>query len=133
MSIFKSSPTKENVGFDIILGQDSNLNGDIESKGSVRIDGHLSGNINASGAVIIGEDATVKGDITADQIDIWGKVDGYMNASGQIKLYHSSILKGDITANSFYVDEGAVFEGLCKIANIEKNSSKVNATTTTSK
>ena len=40
------------------------IKGDIKSKDDIRFDGKLTGNINISGKIIIGQSGTIKGEIT---------------------------------------------------------------------
>ncbi len=114
MNLFQKE-TISSSGFDIVIGELSNLNGDVVSKGAVRIDGYLKGNINAQGAVVIGEAAQVYGNIVASRIEISGKVEGDIDSSGKLRIYSSGLLKGDIKVMSFDIDEGGAFEGMCRI------------------
>ncbi len=114
MSLFQKE-TMSSPGFDIVIGELSNLNGDVVSKGAVRIDGDLKGNIEAKGPVVIGESAQVFGNIVASQIEISGRVEGNIDSVGKLRIYSSGILKGDIKVMSFDIDEGGAFEGMCRI------------------
>lgn len=101
--------------FDTLVGVNTELNGDISSKGILRIDGKVTGNVNVQGDIFIGEDAYINGDITASNIHIAGEVEGNITTSGVLKLLSSSKLTGDIQVQAFVCCEGSIFDGKCKM------------------
>ncbi len=103
------------IDFDMIIGQSSSMEGDIKSGGSVRIDGHINGDIEAEGDVIIGPEADVHGNISASNIELSGAVEGNIHSDGLLKIHASGVLRGDIEVMSFVIDEGGAFEGQCNI------------------
>ncbi|MCH4890749.1 polymer-forming cytoskeletal protein [Acidaminobacter sp. JC074] len=109
---FKKNVSKD---FDVIVGLNSSVDGDIVSEGSVRIDGKVSGSIKSKGDVIIGANAVVNSDIEAVFCEISGQVTGSVHSDTQLKIYKSGSLKGDITVTSFTIEEGGVFKGNCDI------------------
>ena len=98
---------------DTLIGENSCFEGNIRSDGTIRIDGKTNGDINAEGDIIIGETASIKGNISGMNIIISGKVNGNVEAKGQLRLTVSAQLSGDIKMHSFIADEGAVFQGNC--------------------
>lgn len=101
--------------FDVIVGLNSSINGDVVSEGSVRIDGKVSGSINAKGDVIIGDNAIVDADVEANYCEISGKVNGSVHSDTLLKIFKSGELNGDITVSSFTIEEGGIFRGNCDI------------------
>lgn len=96
-----------------IIGEGTFFQGSIKSKGSIRIDGRLEGNIIEAAQVIIGSKGYVQGDITAQSVIIGGKVNGNVTALENIELQPGSQLLGDIHTSTLSIGEGAVFEGHC--------------------
>lgn len=96
-----------------IIGEGTVFQGNIKSKGSIRIDGRLEGNIIEASQVIIGSKGYVQGDITAQSVIIGGKVNGNVTALENIELQPGSQLLGDIHTSTLSIGEGAVFEGHC--------------------
>lgn len=89
----------------------------IEILGSIRfsndmiIDGKVEGEIiSEKGRVTIGENAQVKGDISAGEVKLFGKVEGKINAE-RCELKANSRLDGDIKAKMFSMEEGAKHSG----------------------
>lgn len=107
---------KENTtNFDIIIGPNSTIKGDIESEGSIRVDGRIIGNITSLGSVIISENANVSGNIISQSADIYGKCEGNVHVKGKINIHQNSSLIGDIIAKSFNTKEGSLFKGNCVV------------------
>jgi cytoskeletal protein CcmA (bactofilin family) len=109
--MFQKKETESN--YDIIIGPSSLIKGDIESEGSIRIDGKIFGNIKSLGNVIISENANVKGDIYSVNAEIYGKCEGNVQVKGKINIHQNSTLIGDIVAKSFNTKEGSFFKGNC--------------------
>jgi cytoskeletal protein CcmA (bactofilin family) len=101
--------------FDTIIGINSKFEGNIETDGTIRIDGKVIGDIKVKGDVYIGKDATITGNVYANNIFVSGRVDGNVEAKGILKIQSSAKLYGDITVNSIVTEEGSVFEGKCKM------------------
>jgi len=108
---------KEEVGkvgkVDTLIGIDAEIKGTISTKGTLRIDGSLEGGVANAEAVVVGEDAKVKGDINAQTVVVGGKIAGNIIASASIEMLPHSQVKGDINAPQLYIAEGAIFEGNC--------------------
>lgn len=99
--------------FDIIIGPSSIIKGDIESEGSIRVDGKVLGDIKSLGNIIVTEEAYINGSLTCINADIYGIVEGNAKTKGKINLYHKASLNGDIICKSFNTEEGATFKGNC--------------------
>ena len=98
---------------DLTVGESTKLDGDITSKGSIRIDGSVKGNIESSNLVIIGEKGKINGNITADKGIIGGNIKGNISISDYLELNPTAKIKGDISAKVLQVDKGAEFNGNC--------------------
>lgn len=101
--------------FDIIIGPNSLIKGDIESEGSIRVDGKIVGNITSLGNVIVSENAHIQGDITCINTDIYGKCEGNVKVKGKLNIHQNSSLIGDVLASCFATKEGSIFKGNCVV------------------
>jgi cytoskeletal protein CcmA (bactofilin family) len=97
------------------------LSSGIEIIGSIRfsndmiIDGKIEGEITSDkGRVTIGENAHVKGDITAGEVKVFGKVEGKIT-SERCELKAKSRLEGDIKTKNLSMEEGASLAGRTEI------------------
>ncbi len=93
----------------------------IEIIGSIRfsndmiIDGKIEGEIiSDKGRVTIGENAQIKGDITAGEVKLFGKVEGKIT-SERCELKTKSRLDGDIKTKMLSMEEGAQLAGRTEI------------------
>ena len=106
------------------LGPDGIIEGTIEFKNTIRLDGKVKGKIlSNSGTVIVGEKAVVQGDINVDVVIIMGKVNGTIDARERIEVYPPGRIVGDIQAPTVLIESGAVLNGNCTM-----KSPKVAAT-----
>jgi len=97
------------------VGSNTEFKGDLTSKGIVRIDGKVTGNVSIQGDLFVGEASIIKGDITASNIHIAGSVEGNIFSGGLLKLLASAKVIGDIQVKSFVCEEGCIFDGNCKM------------------
>jgi cytoskeletal protein CcmA (bactofilin family) len=92
---------------DSVIGPGLMVKGDIHSRGSLRVDGNVEGNIRADAAVIVGEKGVVKANVTANHIVVGGTVDGNVNGREKVEI---------LSAAKFVVAEGVIFEGRCTMS-----------------
>jgi len=104
-----------------VIGRSLVVKGDIQSSGTLRVDGHVEGTISAKGTVIVANDGAVKADIKADHIVIGGTINGNVTAREKVEILDTGKLHGDVDTVAFglIVREGAIFEGACKMQNAE--------------
>lgn len=93
-----------------LVGSDSSFKGDIQTKGTLRIDGSVEGNISADW-VVIGETAQITGDITARGIVVGGKIEGTLKAKEIVEIKSKGNLSGEVFTTKLTVSEGAIFDG----------------------
>ena len=102
--------------FGSLVGESTEIHGRMVLKESIRIDGKVFGNIEASNglnvAVTVGPNGEVHGDISAYRIEIAGKVDGNVNATGTADLRATSEIIGDISYGFISVHPGANLKGI---------------------
>jgi cytoskeletal protein CcmA (bactofilin family) len=98
-----------------ILAQGIEITGSVRFSNDMIIDGKINGQIlSDKGRVTIGENAFVKGDITAGEVKVFGKVEGKIT-SERCELKAKSRLDGDIKAKMFAMEEGAQLAGRTEI------------------
>lgn len=102
--------SKRQPKLDTIVGPESILKGDLVSKGTVKIDGQLEGNVN-SDCLVIGETGKLTGDVTAREIVIGGRVAGNIHAADGVDILRKGEVCGDIFAARLTIAEGGHFDG----------------------
>ena len=108
-----------------IIGMQTQLNGDIESIGNIRIEGKVFGNTKAKAKLVMGKDAYVDGNVVARTAEVAGKVKGNIEISELLTLKPSAVIEGDILTNQLVVEPGATFNGGCKMGHLAKEISIV--------
>jgi cytoskeletal protein CcmA (bactofilin family) len=89
------------------------IKGTIKSSTDYRIDGHIEGNIQCEGKIIIGEKGYVKGEIVSKNMEVSGKIEGNISIDGLLTLRSSASVEGEIMTNKLVIEVGARFNGTC--------------------
>jgi len=100
---------------DTIIGENTTIKGDLETDSSVKVIGRVDGNIKAAGDVIVLINASISGSVWAENLIIAGTINGDVHVKNNLHLESTARLIGDMEVHSFITDEGAVFEGNCKM------------------
>ncbi|QGQ93557.1 polymer-forming cytoskeletal protein [Paenibacillus psychroresistens] len=100
---------------DTLVGEGSQFEGRIKSEASLRIEGMVTGDVECTGDVIVGEHGVVKSNIIARNIIIAGSVHGNIMTKGMLKITSSGKLFGNTTTASLMIDEGGTFQGTSKM------------------
>ena len=90
------------------------IKGEIQSPYDLRIDGTFEGKIQTNGRVVIGETATIKGDVICENIDLWGQVEGDLYVKDTLALKEGCKMNGNIHISRLSVELGASFNGTCQ-------------------
>ena len=95
------------------LGDGTTLSGEFSVSGSVRIDGHFTGKLSATGHLTIGQNGYVKAQNTihCQSAHIAGTVEGNIIAPQKVFLTKTARIFGDITTQVLVIEEGAIFNG----------------------
>jgi cytoskeletal protein CcmA (bactofilin family) len=112
-----------------ILGRGSEFDGKLTFEGEVRIEGKFNGEIFTNDVLVVGEGSTVHAEIQAGTVIVNGEVVGNIKARSAVELHHPARVKGNIATPSIIVDKGVIFEGNCKMENLEKDPAVVTPVT----
>ena len=92
-----------------ILSSDLQITGNLKTLGDIQVEGRVDGNISAH-LLTIGEGATVKGEIIADDVVVNGHVIGRVRGL-KVRLTSTAQVEGDIIHKTIAIESGAHFEG----------------------
>jgi cytoskeletal protein CcmA (bactofilin family) len=109
-------------GTSAFLGKGSKVTGKLVFEGTVRIEGHVEGEISAQDTLIIGESAVVNAQIHGTSIVVHGRVTGDVTARKRLEIRAPGKLFGNIATPSLVIHEGVVFEGQCTMSGTESAS-----------
>ncbi|MFN2532346.1 MAG: polymer-forming cytoskeletal protein [Pyrinomonadaceae bacterium] len=108
------------------VGGGTVVTGEANFKAMMRVDGHLSGRVNSSsGTLIVGANGKVDANIEVAVAIIHGAINGDIIATQRLELGRAAKVNGNIQTPSLVIEQGAVFEGSCKMlqmsAAVDKN------------
>lgn len=91
------------------MSQDLHVTGNIKTTGDIQVEGTVEGDIRAH-LLTIGETATIKGEVIADDIVINGRIIGRVRGL-KVRLTATARVEGDIIHKTIAIESGAHFEG----------------------
>jgi cytoskeletal protein CcmA (bactofilin family) len=92
-----------------VLSSDLTILGNVRSSGDIQVEGTVEGDIRAH-TLIVGEGATVKGEVIAEEVVVHGRVVGRLRGL-KVRLTASARCEGDIVHKTIAIESGAHFEG----------------------
>jgi len=98
-----------------LIGEGTRVDGRITTEGSIRIDGTMVGDVDAKANAAIGPSGLFEGHLNARNVSLSGKLRGAITVTEKLILESKSVLQGDIKASKLVVDEGAMFDGKCRM------------------
>lgn len=114
-----NSSKRQNVSahdvIDTIIGENTVLEGTINTRDTTRIDGKIKGEARSEGFLIIGEGGLVEGDVRAKSMLIAGRVKGNIYVQERLEVTESGKISGDVVTKTLIIAEGAEFEGKCNM------------------
>jgi len=109
---------KDGVGDEVIafLGKGTEFKGMITYNGTIRIDGHVEGEIVTEGTLVVGEGAVIHAEISAGTVINGGKITGNVTALEKIQLLPTAVVEGSIKTPVLIIEEGVRFNGNCQMS-----------------
>lgn len=99
---------------DTLIGQDTELAGDVRFSGGLHVDGAIKGNVVAGdqdAVLMLSERGRIEGDVRVSNVVLNGAVTGDVHASGRIELASKARVKGDVYYNLIEMAMGAEVNG----------------------
>ncbi|OGP84876.1 MAG: hypothetical protein A2Z08_05240 [Deltaproteobacteria bacterium RBG_16_54_11] len=120
----KATEAMERREVNAFMGAETFFEGKLTYTGAVRLDGRFKGVIRSDDTLIVGETGRIDGEIHVGITIIQGEVVGNVYGKERVELHHPGRMIGNITAPVVIMDEGAVFEGNCKMKEKKKEEKK---------
>lgn len=118
----------EMVNSSNVIAKETTIKGDIITYGNIRIEGTVEGTLNSKTKIVIGDSASLKGNIDAKEAEIAGHIKGVVRCSEILYLKKTAVIEGDIYTKQLVIENGAVFNGNCKMAELESGQDPINGT-----
>lgn len=110
-----SKPNKPNNRIDSLIGAGTIIKGDITFSGGLRIDGEVHGNVSAtaeaSGTLVLSEQARIDGAVNVSNLVVNGTVNGPIRSTEFIELQSHARVTGDVEYRAIEMQLGAVVQG----------------------
>jgi cytoskeletal protein CcmA (bactofilin family) len=110
---------------DSLIGAGTTIEGNITFVGGLRVDGHVKGNVKATGnkpgTLVISELAKVEGEIDVAHVVVNGTVAGPVRATEYVELLPKARVTGDVAYKSIEVHVGAIVMGQLVYENPQKS------------
>jgi cytoskeletal protein CcmA (bactofilin family) len=102
-----------------LLGPGTKFEGKLFFEGCVRIDGHYVGEIRSRDTLIVGEEATIVGNVFVGTAIVRGRVQGDILATEAIELYIPGNVEGNVKAPQVSMERGVTFQGQCMMGPVD--------------
>ena len=107
------------------VGGGTVVTGEANFKAMMRVDGHLSGRVSSSsGTLIVGANGKVDANIEVAVAVIHGTINGDIIATQRLELGRAAKVHGNIQTPSLIIEQGAIFEGTCKMLQMSQAADK---------
>ena len=99
------------MDYEVIISQNTAINGNISINGCTRIDGVIDGTLAVDSDLFIGESGNIRATVYAKNATISGQVTGNISCKERLELTSNAKVFGDIKCTTLIIAEGAVFRG----------------------
>ena len=118
----KRDGRKKDISDVVILGKTTSFTGILKFETTLRIQGSFRGTIEASGDLIVDKDAVVEADhITVSSLTVYGSISGAVQAVDKVDMMSGARVHGDVSAAKLRIADGVLFDGKCKMTNVDKD------------
>ena len=108
-----SRKTKNTI--DSLIGVSTSINGDLNFKGGLRIDGHVKGNVIGEAGepsmLVVSEHARIEGEVRVAHLVINGEVAGSVYSTELLELQPKARIIGDVHYKTLEMHGGALVSG----------------------
>ncbi len=105
-----------------LIDHGTELKGELNFKGSFRIEGYFQGKINSDSMLIVGEKGKVEADVKVGQLIINGEIKGNLQARDRIEVHSKGRVFGTLITPRLVVEEGAYLEATCQTTEVPEST-----------
>lgn len=109
----------EKDGQTTVIAKGTVMEGKFSCGENVRLDGQILGEVLVDKRLVMGEGSLVQGNITARDAAIKGRIKGDVVVKEALHLMETAVIEGNITARTMVVEEGARYNGSCRIGDLQ--------------
>lgn len=97
------------------INEDVEITGSLKASNNVQFDGKLNGDMSCTADVVLGASATVKGNLSVENVTVLGQVNGNIVAKDKVDLKSSARITGDIRSKRMTIEDGVTFVGKSEV------------------
>jgi len=105
-----------------LIDHGTELKGELNFKGSFRIEGYFQGKVSSDSMLIIGEKGKVEADVKVGQLIINGEIRGNLQARERIEVHNRGRVYGSLITPRLVVEEGAYLEASCQTTEVSTSA-----------
>ncbi len=114
--MFGSNSSKlKTAKVETIIGQNTEVKGDVTFRGGLHIDGKIKGNVQADDSsdsiLILSQEGVIEGEVKVPNVLINGHVSGDVHASDRVELANHAKIEGNVYYNLLEMEMGAAING----------------------
>ncbi len=111
----KVSDSPSGGGTSCVVAKGTKIEGLFRTTENVRVDGTLVGDVFCEKKLVLGQDGEIEGKLTSLDAVVMGHIKGEVKINGVLQLVSTAFIEGNIVARKMIVEEGARYNGECKI------------------
>lgn len=105
-----------------LLGTDTEFEGKLAFRGTVRLDGRFTGEIRSSDTLVVGDGAQIEAKILVGTLIVnGGLLKGEVHAEALVEIHAPGVVEGEIVSPALVIDKGAVFRGTSKMPDLDEH------------
>lgn len=104
------------------------ITGSFKADISGQIAGTVNGNIWIKAKIFILKDGIVNGDISAEELVVYGKINGDVKSCKKMIVQSGAVIKGNIVTDEIHIEKNATIEGLITKSNLHPVTTKNSET-----
>jgi len=120
------------TGNETVIGAGVRVKGNLTSEHDMIIDGSLVGNIKTKGAITIGVNGIIKGNLVARDASVSGMLEGDIKATNNVSIMETGRVRGNVSCSDLAITTGAIFMGTSVMAIPESHTEPIAEATTDS-
>ena len=109
------SPTKrrflERGPSPTLIGKETHIQGNVSGRGQYVVSGHIQGDGNLEGDLILAAGGVWHGHIQAENAVVAGEIIGDLSVKGKLEIGFTAVLRGAVSAHTLAIANGAIVDG----------------------
>ncbi len=111
------------------LGEGTEIDGTLQFKGSVRIDGKFTGKVFSPATLILGPRAALHGEVEVGELAVHGALSGQVRAAERVTIHASGRVEADLNTDRLVIEPGGYFRGRCAMHRSQPAETEAQPTT----